>query len=69
MRRFEPDYNNIVKAARNIETKRLLLYEHLICTEIMETVFGKEFMHLAAGDDTDLREYFRNYCEFFKTMG
>lgn len=69
MKQFQPDYTNIVKSARNIEVERLPLYEHLIATEVMEEVLGKKFAYLGAGDDADLREYFRNYCEFFKTMG
>jgi len=69
MKQFTPDYTNILKAANNIEAPRLPLYEHLICEEVMEYVLNRKFMDLKNGDDKDLEEYFRNYCEFFKTMG
>jgi len=69
MKQFTPDYTNIVKAARNIEAPRLPLYEHIICPEAMEYVLNRKFAELVKGDDKDLREYYRNYCEFFKTMG
>lgn len=69
MKQFTPDYTNIVKAAYNIEAPRLPLYEHLICGEAMEYVLGRKFTDLAGGDDADLEEFFRCYCEFFKRMG
>lgn len=69
MREFTPDYTNIVKSARNIEAPRLPLYEHIICPEVMEYVLGRKFAELIGGDDRDLREYYRNYCEFFRVMG
>ena len=69
MKQFTPDYTNILKAASNIEAPRLPVYEHLICEEVMEFVLNRKFMDLKNGDDKDLEEYFRNYCEFFKTMG
>lgn len=69
MAEFQPDYQNLVKAARNIEAERIPLYEHIISDEIMGTITGKPFSHLYQGDDRDLDEYFRNYCSFFKDMG
>ena len=69
MKPFEPDYQNVVKAAKNIEVKRFPLYEHIICPEIMETITGVKFADLIDGDDRDLDEYFRNYCGFFRKMG
>ena len=33
---FEPDYTNILNAARRIKHKRMPLYEHIIDTAIME---------------------------------
>ena len=38
MDEFNPDYNNILLAAKNIEPKRLPLYEHLISPRIMEKI-------------------------------
>lgn len=66
---FQPDYRNLVKAARNIEVSRIPLYEHIIAPEIMESVTGQSFAALYHGDDRDLEEFFRHYCDFFKTMG
>lgn len=66
---FTPDYQNIVKAANNIEVERIPLYEHIISPKVMEEITGKKFADLYNGDDADLDEYFRNYCQFFKDMG
>ena len=40
---FQPDYQNIVKAARNIQVERIPLYEHKIDPKVMEAVTGKSF--------------------------
>ena len=69
MGNFQPDYNNILSAAKNIEAPRLPLYEHIICNEIMEVVLGRKFSEFIWGDQKEVNEYFKNYCEFFKTMG
>ena len=69
MRQFQPDYTNLVKAARNIQAPRFPLYEHSVSPKIMERVLGVQFEDLYNGDDRDLDEYFRNYCNFFKQMG
>ncbi|WMJ22224.1 uroporphyrinogen decarboxylase family protein [Paludicola sp. MB14-C6] len=69
MRNFTPDYRNIVLSANNIEAKRLPLYEHLISTQHMETVLNKQFSSLVNGNYEDKKEFFKNYCEFFKVMG
>ena len=37
---FEPDYTNIVKAARNISAPRLPLYEHNIDGGCMTAILG-----------------------------
>lgn len=66
---FQPDYHNIVDAARNIQPKRLPIYEHLISDDMMERIMGKSFSQLLGGDEKDINEYYRNYCEFFKLMG
>jgi uroporphyrinogen decarboxylase len=66
---FTPDYNHLVLAARNCEAPRLPLYEHIVCDEMMETVLGRPFSALLAGDYRDKVEYFRNYCAFFQKMG
>ena len=69
MKQFEPDYRHILNASRNIEASRLPLYEHLICGEVMEDVIGKKFCELNNGNDADLREFYRYYCDFFRRMG
>jgi uroporphyrinogen decarboxylase len=66
---FLPDYRNIEKAARNVEAPRLPLYEHIVCTSMMETVLGRSFADLAGGGHADKVEFFRNYCGFFAAMG
>ena len=35
---FTPDYHHLLQAACNMEAQRLPLYEHLICTEVMEEI-------------------------------
>lgn len=67
--KFVPDYRNLEKAARNLTPERYPLYEHIICTEMMENVLGKRFSHFFSGDFNDKKQFFDNYCEFFKTCG
>ena len=69
MREFQPDYANMVKAARNIEVKRFPLYEHKVDPKVMEEITGVTFADLYNGDDRDMDEFFRNYCGFFRDMG
>lgn len=66
---FTPDYRNIEMAARNIEAPRLPLYEHIICTDIMEEIMNDKFGGLWGGDHADKVEFFRRTCNFWKTMG
>jgi uroporphyrinogen decarboxylase len=72
---FEPDYRNIVDAARNKRPARLPLYEHKINVLFMEKALGKPFAinvdlidKPQKGNDSDLCEFFRQYCEFFRQM-
>lgn len=67
--KFVPDYRNLENAARNITPARYPLYEHIICAEIMETVLEKQFSQHFSGNFNSKKEFFRNYCEFFKIMG
>lgn len=69
MREYQPDYRRIAAAARNRETPGIPLYEHIICTEVMESISGKRFAELINGNAADQREYFRQYCAFYKSMG
>jgi len=66
---FTPDYTNLEKSARNTEVFRTPLYEHLIAPSVMEAVLGRKFADLIDGDESDKREYFKHYCEFFVRMG
>jgi uroporphyrinogen decarboxylase len=69
MNDFNPDYHHILNAAKNIEAKRLPLYEHIISDGVMEKALNKQFKELYFGDEKDVSEYFRNYCNFFLKMG
>jgi len=66
---FVPDYTNIVDAAYNRPAKRMPIYDHLIGQSIMETILNNKFVELAAGNDSERREYYKNFCKFFKTLG
>jgi len=61
---FQPDYQNIVSAARNTEAVRLPLYEHIIAPEIMEMILNHDF-----AEEQDYKEFFRWYNKFFFEMG
>ena len=69
MREFQPDYTNIVDAAKNKKPKRMPIYEHIICDEMMEQVLGKKFATLMQGDVSEKKEYFKNVVAFYKKMG
>ena len=66
---FMPDYQNVVDAAYNRCSKRLPLYDHNVSTGVMEKILGREFTSLFFGNNSDLDEFMRIYCSFFKTMG
>ncbi len=62
-------YNNILNAAKNIKPKRIPLYEHGIAVSVMEEIQNKKFGYLLAGNESDRKEFFRNYTDFFKANG
>lgn len=66
---FQPDYNNVIQAAKNMKPTRMPLYEHGIDPRIMEKILNKEFVALYGGDETDLREFLRNFTNFYEFMG
>ena len=66
---FSPDYTNLVKAAKNIEVARIPLYEHSVSNDMAENVLNKKIAPLLWGNYEDKKEYFRNYCEFFRKSG
>ena len=65
---FTPDYKNILAVALNRHPLRLPLYEHIISTHIMEKIVGRPFADLQHGNCSDLKEFFSQYCNFFKDM-
>lgn len=66
---FQPNYRNIVKSARNMEVERLPLYEHNVSFQKIGEIKGVDMMSLYNGDDKDIHEFFRVYCNFFKEYG
>ncbi len=66
---FQPDFTNVLDAARNVAPRRLPLYEHIISESVMERILGRSFAGLAKGGPADRREYTRQYVRFFREMG
>ena len=52
----------------NRRPRRLPLYEHIISPVIMERILGNKFANLQYGNDADIRQFFGQYCRFFKEM-
>lgn len=69
MKTFEPNYMNLVNAARNIETARTPLYDHNVAPDKIGEIIGKDMMSLYNGEGSDLDEFFHYYCNFFKDYG
>jgi Uroporphyrinogen-III decarboxylase len=69
MREYSPDYNNVLKAAKNVSPDRTPLYEHMISEKIMEQIMNKKFADLYKGSRSEKKEFFKNYNQFFKSMG
>jgi len=66
---FQPDYRNLVNAARRVRPARLPLYEHNIYPNVLEALTGKNFAQLAKGDYRDKVEYFKTYCTTLVELG
>jgi len=66
---FSPDYRNILDCACNREPARLPLYEHNISFHKIGELENADLLSLFLGDDKDLHEFFRIYCNFFKKYG
>ena len=66
---FEPDYRNIVKAAMNQQAVRLPLYEHNVSINKIGEIEGVDMESLYKGDENDIHEFFRIYCNFFRIHG
>ena len=69
MKAYQPDYRNMEKTARNIEVERFPLYDHSIGLDKIGEITGKDVESLSKGDESDLHEFFKIYCKFFKDMG
>ena len=65
---FQPDYHNMLAVMENRRPERLPLYEHLINIPKMEEILGVQFGLLEEGAGSDLDEFFRQYCRFWKEM-
>lgn len=68
-KRFMPNYQHIVNAAKNIPAERLPLYEHIIDDKIMEKILNRSFSDLIFGDKTDKKAYMQSQIDFFRKMG
>ncbi|MGI5958334.1 MAG: hypothetical protein ACOX60_02815 [Massiliimalia sp.] len=66
---FVPDYKNLERAARNLPTQRIPLYEHNISPTFMERIVGEKFADLLAGTPQQKRRFFEYYNGFQKDMG
>jgi len=67
-REFSPDYQNLVDAARNIEAKRLPLYDHNMHEKVMEKLLGYKFAELLNGSRADKKEYYRSFTQAWLKM-
>jgi uroporphyrinogen decarboxylase len=66
--KFQADYRFFADVMRNVRPARLPIYEHLINPPFMEPILGVSFADLAFGKGTDLAEFFRQYCRFYREM-
>lgn len=67
---FEPDYNNIVAAARNQWAPRLPLYEHLVGGKVISELVGtRPFDTMFSKDMSESIQGFREYWDFWRQMG
>ena len=49
---FEPDYRNILDSAKNIEARRLPLYEHIVSYDKIAEIENVDLMSLYEGDES-----------------
>ena len=65
-----PDYRSMVRAARNEWVAHVPLYEHLIGPKVVEEITGNRPHDLLFSKDmAESREGFRQYWDFWRTMG
>lgn len=65
---FQPDYRIFEACMKNCRPERLPLYEHMVSPDRMQAALGKTFPPCNLGNPKDSNEFFRCYCDFFKTM-
>ncbi|GMV93404.1 MAG: hypothetical protein AMXMBFR82_31820 [Candidatus Hydrogenedentota bacterium] len=65
---FHADYRHFADVMQNRRPLRMPIYEHLINSPFMEQVLQVSFADLIDGADTDLAEFFRQYCRFYREM-
>jgi uroporphyrinogen decarboxylase len=65
---FQPDYRYMLDVLQNRRPARLPVYEHIISPKIMEQILHVQFADLQKGGGSDLKEFFTQYCRFFKEM-
>ena len=67
---FEPNYNNMIKAAANHWVDRIPLYEHIIDAKVINEITGNKPHDLFySKDESESLEGFRQYWDFWKQMG
>lgn len=65
-----PNYENMVKVARNQWVDHIPMYEHLIGPKVIYEITGnKPFDLMYSEDMAESKEGFRQYWDFWKTMG
>lgn len=69
MKAFEPDYHNLFNSAKNREVPRTPLYEHIVSSEKIGEIIGRDIEPLYNGSGSDIDEFFHYYCNFFKDHG
>jgi uroporphyrinogen decarboxylase len=69
MKKYTPDYSNIVDAARNKTPDRLPLYEHMVSPVVLTSLTGKDVSALLSGDENDKEEGFRTAAEYLAGLG
>jgi uroporphyrinogen decarboxylase len=65
---FQNDYRHMLAVLQNKRPARLPIYEHIISIEMMESILNVEFKDLIGGGESDILQYYRHYCRFFKEM-
>jgi uroporphyrinogen decarboxylase len=65
---FQPDYRNIVDAARNKKPKRIPLYEHLISDKVLAALVGKRYVP-TGNNKADLVAHFCWFADACRQLG